>query len=154
MSEHFCITLIAKKSSTTKEKIKKKLAEFGLFEGRNTTSYFGNKEVLVYFGSNEETNFIELTIAISEQVFHKQKLNEELKIFTTFFDSCFKSCNNLLFALCSYELNGYLLSKVNNLQDFDLKLLGNFPLVYKRNNEESLLSLILNLQAQNIFSIL
>lgn len=152
MPEYFNISIIARKTDTSKETLNGCLIEkFGLSEGENKAEFFEKKEVLVSYFDDENADFIEICISISEQIFHKDTFQDELNVFTSFNNICFEYSKELLFALCSYELNGYLLGDIRELTDFTDDFLSKFPLAYKRQKDQEKPFMMLNLEAQNIF---
>src|SRR5688572_7884159 len=116
MPEYFDVSLIVKKTEASKEIISKCLIdEFELSQGENKAKYFADRNVLVSFIEDDEADFEEIFIGFPDQVFHKDKFEEELKVFTSFIGSCFECCSELRFALCSYELNGYFIGEAKKL---------------------------------------
>lgn len=126
MPEYFEISLIAKKTERTAPTIKDFLAaNFDIVEGRYICQYFENREVVFFIVDNAETHvdFEEIAISLPEQVFHRNILDTDLIKITDFVNSCFEHCEQIIFAVCSYEINGYLLSEVPKLEEFDDKFL-------------------------------
>jgi hypothetical protein len=151
MGEYFDISLIVRKTNDSKKSLDKFLNdEFGLSEGENEVVYFGGRKILISSFEDEEIDFDEISIAFREQIFHKKTFKEELQPFTFFIDRCFEWCNEIQFALCSYELNGYLLRNTKMLKEFNEELLKKFPIVYKRDERQKFPMLIINLEAQEI----
>jgi hypothetical protein len=153
MPEYFDISFITKRTETSREELSRHLIEkFGLLKGENETEYFGNRKVLVSHIEDEESEFDEICIGFAEQIFHKENFEKELSIFTYFINICFECCNDIQFALCSYELNGYLLGRTRKLNEFNDELLREFPIYYKRNNAQGCPLMVLNLEAQEILT--
>ena len=146
MPEYFDLSLIARKSASVRKKMMECLKTFGLAEGEHEVTFFGGKTVLVTYLDDDNRDFDEVSIGFSNQVFHKENFKEELEIFSTFVNGCFDCCEEIDLAVCSYELNGYLLACINNKTDFKEDLLRKFPIVFKRNQPMQL-----NLEAQEIF---
>jgi hypothetical protein len=156
MPEYFDISLITRKTEKAKEHLYTCLFEkFGLARGKNKFEYFGSKEILVFdIDDDNENDFTEICIGLPDYIFHKDIFDNELRIFTSFINTCFECCNELEFALCSYELNGYLLGTTKKLNEFDDKLLNKFPLSYKRQEGIAKPLVVVNLRAQDIFPFL
>lgn len=153
MAEYFDISLIVKKTATSSQKMKKCLAEkFGLHEGENTIEYFPDQEILLSSFEDENRDFDEISLGFPEQTFHRNRFKKELEIFTSFINTCFECNYELQYAVCSYELNGYLLGRVERLKDFNDELLSKFPIVFKREIENDQPKLLLNLEAQEILT--
>jgi len=151
MPEYFDISLIQRKTDTSKEVLDRCLLEnFGLEEGENKVPYFGNRKVLVSVFQEDESDFDEICIGFPEQTFHKDSFDNEVEFFTSFVTVCFQSCPEIEFALCSYELNGYLLRNTKKLKELTNELLNKFPIVYRRQEEHKSPLLELNLGAQEI----
>lgn len=150
---HFEISFIFNKSDSTKKGLFDIFFQkFNLSEGENQESYFGKRKVIVFFVEDEDTDFDEICVSLSEQHFHREYFDSELKIFTNFVNQCFADDSNLKYALCSYELNGYLIGRINKIHDFDNNaFLKRFPIVYKRKATISFPFLETNTEAQEIF---
>jgi hypothetical protein len=153
MPEYFDISLIVKRTDTSKEKIGKCLIEkFGLLEGENKAEYFDNRKVLVSYIEDDESDFDEICIGFAEQIFYKEYFEKKLGVFTSFINICFECCSDVQFVLCSYEINGYLLDGTKKLNEFNDELLRKFPIYYKRKNEQGHSLVVLNLEAQEILT--
>ena len=151
MPEFFDISLISKKTSTSKYEVFNCLTHFGLHEGENTSSLFPGKQIIVSCFEDEESDFDEISMGIAEQRFTKKNFDSELKPITDFVNHCFQCNPNLEYALCSYELNGYFIGEVKKLKDFSEEFLKRFPVIYKRKSPLKLPYLETNLDAQEIF---
>ena len=116
MSEYFDISLIVEKSSVSRMKMNACLSNLGLSEGGNNTYLFGYRKILISFTDDEEADFEEINIGIPELCFHKESFEDELKVITNFINQFFESNDSLKYALCSYELNVYLISGMKWLQ--------------------------------------
>lgn len=152
MAEYFDISIIGKKTNSSRLEMNACLNQFELSEGENDTELFGGRQIIVTFIDNEETDFEEVSIGLPEQYFHKDSFEGELSEFTDFITKWFKYNANLKYALCSYELNGYIIGRTKKLQDFNDDLLKRFPIVYKRTEFSELPALQTNLEAQEIFA--
>jgi hypothetical protein len=153
MPEYFDVSLIVTKTETSKEEMSKFLIEhFGLLEGENITQYFDNRKVLVSYIEDDESDFDEICIGFTEQIFHKKTFEKELEIFTSFITICFECCNEIQYAVCSYELNGYLLSNTKKMNEFNDELLSKFPIYWKRKEKQEDTLMVLNLEAQEILT--
>jgi hypothetical protein len=153
MPEYFEISLITRKTDSSKATVSKCLLEnFGLAEGKNKAGAFGNRNVIVEFYEGDTgRDFNKIFVCFSEQVFHKDNFEKELSIFTSFITTCFECCPEVEFALCSYEINAYLLRNTKKLKDFNDELLNKFPISYRRQIGQKHPLLGLNLEAQDIF---
>ena len=151
MSEYFDISLIGEKSSVSRMKTNACLSKLGLSEGENNTYLFGYRKILICFIDDDEADFEEISIGIPELCFHKENFDDELKVITNFINQFFESNDCLKYALCSYELNGYLLSGMKELQEFNNDILSKFPIVYERRDSYVLPSLLINIESQDIF---
>ena len=152
MGEYFDVSLIIKRTEGSFEKMTDCLfSKFKLLEGENKIESFKDKIILMTCYKNEEMNFDEICLGFSNQTFHKDEFKNEINIFTSFLQICFECNSALQYALCSYELNGYLIGEVKSLEDFNDKLLRKFPVVYQRNEGQINPDLILNLKAQNLW---
>jgi len=151
MPEYFDISLIVKKTDDSKEKIRKCISEkFGLREGENKIEHFLNQEVVVSTFEDEARNFDEISFGFPDHTFHKNAFETELKVFISFINFCFECSKELQYAVCSYEMNGYLLGRIERLEDFNDALLSKFPIVFKRDKGKEQPTLLLNLEAQEI----
>lgn len=151
MAEYFDVSLILEKSILSKGRIIKCLRKFGLSEGENKISNFGNKTVIVSCIEDEQADFLEVSIGFSGQVFHENLFKKELKPFTTFIGECFECSSSVVYALCSYELNGYLIGDIKNITDIK-NILNKFPIVYMKNVKNIIPDIIINISAQEIFN--
>jgi hypothetical protein len=153
MPEYFDISLIMTKTENSKEEMSKCLIEnFGLLEGENITQYFDSRKVLVVYIEDDESDFDEICIGFAEQIFHKKTFKKELEVFTSFITTCFECCNEVQYAVCSYELNGYLLGSTKKLNEFNDELLSKFPIYWKRKYKQEDTLMVLNLEAQEILT--
>lgn len=105
------------------------LGKFGLTVGKNKTKLFGGEQIIISFIEDEETDFEEIYIGIPEQHFHKESFDDELKRITDFINLFFECNTSLKYALCSYELNGYLIRGVKSFHEFSNDLLRKFPII-------------------------
>ncbi|WP_295673924.1 hypothetical protein [uncultured Mucilaginibacter sp.] len=151
MAEYFDISLIIKKTNTSKAVVGHYLARYGLSEGQNDSEYFSGNKVILSTIDDEELDFHEIVISLSEYIFHKETFEIELSYLTRFINKCFEDCNDIVFALCSYELNGYLLAGIKKLSGITEELLCKFPICYLRQDKDKHPYLKLNLIAQEIW---
>jgi|SRR6218665_84262 len=152
MPEYFDISFIGKKTSKSKSEMDTCLSLFCLFEGENKSYLFEGKQIIVSYFDDEGSDFDEITIGIPGQRFNKETFDSELKPFTNFVNRCFECNPNLQYALCSYELNGYLIGQVKKIQDFrNDEFLKRFPIIYKQVAPLELPRLEINTEAQDIF---
>ncbi|PKP21759.1 MAG: hypothetical protein CVU04_00855 [Bacteroidetes bacterium HGW-Bacteroidetes-20] len=151
------ISFIYKKSDNNSKEIISFLSkEYSLNIGENENTFWGKRKIVVFrteLFDEIETDFDEICVSISNQVFHKDTFDNELMIFTNFINHCFEYNQDIQYVVCSYELNGYLLSKFKRLNDFEnIKLINFFPVMYKRDNSNKILTLFLNFKAQDMFT--
>ena len=151
MPEYFDISLIVNKRNNSGNKICNFLKKMNLSEGENESEYFENRKIIVSIFDYEDTDFYEICIGIPEQIYHKEVFENELKQLTSFIHECLKHNNFIQYALCGFELNGYLLKDIRNLQDFNCNLLNKFPIAYCRNEILSSPLPLVNFSAQDIF---
>lgn len=151
MPECFDISFITGKTCMSRTEMDTCLGKFGLTEGRNKTKLFGGKQIVISFIEDKETDFEEISIGISEHHFHRESFDDELKGITNFINHFFECNTSLKYALCSYELNGYLLRGVKSLNEFNNDLLRKFPIIYARKEPFEPPSLQINLESQEIF---
>lgn len=151
MAEYFDISLIVKKTNTSKSELDVCLNQF-VYEGKNSSALFVNKEIIVSHFEDEESDFDEISIGIPNQQFSKENFENELLELTDFVNSCFECNSNLKYALCSYELNGYLISRIKKIQDFNNdEFLKKFPIIYKQIDLLERPKLELNIGAQKMW---
>lgn len=151
------ISFIYKKSDNISKEIISFLSkEYSLNIGENENTFLGNRKIVVFrtvLFDEIETDFDEICVSISNQEFHKDTFENELMIFTNFINHCFEFNQDIQYVVCSYELNGYLLSKFKRLNDFEnINLINFFPVMYKRNNSNKIPTLFLNFKAQDMFN--
>jgi len=152
MPEYFDISLIGKKTETSKSEIDACLTRLGLSKGENNSNLFEGKQIIVSFFDNEESDFDEISIGISEQRFNNENFESELNHYSNFVKHCFECNPNLEYALCSYELNGYLIGQIKKIQDFNNDtFLEQFPIIYRRTVPFGPPKLEINKDAQEIF---
>lgn len=152
MPEFFDISLIGRKTCTSKSEMEACLSQLGLSEGENNSDFFLGKQIIVSCFEDEESDFDEMSVGIPEQLFTKENLDIELEPITNFVNQLFRCNPNLEYALCSYELNGYLIGKVKEIQGFNNdEFLNRFPIVYKRRENVKQPYLQINTEAQEIF---
>ena len=153
MPEFFDITLIGKKTNNSKLEMAECINKLGLLSEGNISNNFDCKNLIVSNIEDGEDNFEITTISIPGLVFKQCSFDDELTRITTFVNHCFEISPNLQYALCSFEINGYLIDNRRNIQDFDTdSFLEQFPIVYKRIGIQETPKLVLNLNAQDIFS--
>lgn len=158
MPEYFIISLISKhqgKNSLVSECLADR---FNLHEGENSFvnskyTLLNNKKIICGIFEYENCDFDEYCISFPEWKFHEKSFKNEIALFTTFIDDCFEVCKDIEFALCSYEINGYLLGKINQFNDLNAQFLLQFPIVYSRQKNTTKPLLTLNLDAQDIFTL-
>jgi hypothetical protein len=152
MPEYFDISLIAPKTKSLKSEIEFCLNKLGLSEGENTSDIFSGRQILVSIIDADESDFEELSIGLPEQVFYKGTFEEDLKKLTIFINRFFECNSNFNYALCSYELNGYLIGSIKKYEQFsNTDFLKRFPIIYERKSPLGLPLLKTNTDAQEIF---
>ncbi|WP_126973644.1 hypothetical protein [Gynurincola endophyticus] len=152
MPEYFDISLIAPKTKSSKSEIEFCLNKLSLSEGENTSDIFSGRQILVSIIDAEESDFEELSIGLPEQIFYKETFEEDLKKLTIFINRFFDCNSNFNYALCSYELNGYLIGSIKKYEQFsNTAFLKRFPIIYERKSSLGLPLLKTNTDAQEIF---
>lgn len=166
MLECFEISIITDKKKTTASTIERIFnKEFSLKNGENhlENSHFiilNKRAVLLSIYDNKDCNFIESVLSFSDVKFHKNSFENEFEKVIKFIDFCFKVENNILYAFCSYELNGYLLGEIKKWQNIDKGLMLKFPIVFINPKKINIAltgkkldnsNVILNFEAQEIF---
>jgi len=152
MPEYFDISLIAPKTRSSRSEIELCLNKIGLSEGENTSKIFSGKQILVSIIDVDGCDFEELSIGLPGQVFHKDTFEEDLKKLTIFINCLFKYNGSFNYALCSYELNGYLIGHIEKYEKFgNADFLKRFPIIYERKSPLGLPVLTTNADAQDIF---
>jgi hypothetical protein len=133
MPEYFDISLIGPKTNSSTREIEACLNKLGFSKGENASKQFSGVPILVSVMDSEDIDFEELSIGLADWLFHKPVFDEELKLITNFVEELFECNSNFQYALCSYELNGYLIGGVNKFEEFsNASFLNRFPIVYKR----------------------
>ncbi|THF48485.1 hypothetical protein E6C50_14475 [Flavobacterium supellecticarium] len=151
MPEYFDISLIAPKTKSSKSEIEFCLNELELSEGENTSEIFSGRQILVSIIDADESDFEELSIGLPEQFFYKDTFKEDLKKLTIFINRFFECNGSFNYALCSYELNGYLIGSIKKYEEFsNTDFLDRFPIVYERKSPLGLPLLKTNVDAQEI----
>lgn len=125
--------------------------EYGLTKGQNMASAFNGRKVIVFILKINDTDYDEICVDFADQVFHEETFEKEVAELTGFVNNCFEHNPKLKYALCSYELNGYFLSDIKRLKDFDDNLLKRFPFAYKREEAHKPPILQINKEAQDVF---
>ena len=121
----------------------------GISKGECILKDFPKNKAHVDDYSFDDNDYIEISISISNLYFHKETFNSELYLISKFINQCVKIYNKITYALCSYELNGYLLGGITKMQEFeDPVFLCQFPIVYSFYPKKDV---IVNLNAQDIF---
>jgi len=152
MQEYFDISFIAPKTKSSKSEIEFCLNKFGLTEGENICEIFSGRQILVTIIDADESDFEELSIGLPEQIFYKVTFEEDLKKLTIFINRFFECNSNFNYALCSYELNGFLIGSIKKYEEFsNTDFLKRFPIIYERKLPYGLPSLKTNTDAQEIF---
>lgn len=149
--EYFEISLISKNIIDSLSSKMDCLRKLGLTEGKNQTDFFEGKQILVAFIGTNDEDYDELLISLPDQYFHKDSFKDELNVITNFVNKCFEYNEDIEYALCSYEMNGYILSSVYHFKDLKDEVLKKFPVVYKKNINSIFPNLEINLDAQDIF---
>ena len=154
MPEYFDISFIAPGTSSSRYEMESCLNYVGLSEGENVTKLFSGRQIIATIIDDSEADFEELSIGIANQVFHKKTFEKEIEELTSFVNHCFEYNANLKYALCSYELNGYLLRGLKKIKDFNNSyFLKRFPIVYERKNAFEQPLLQINKESQDIYNI-
>jgi hypothetical protein len=152
MPEYFDISFVAPKTKSSKSELELCLNKFGLSEGGNTYEIFSGRQILVSIIDADESDFEELSIGLSDQVFYKVTFEEDLKKLTIFINRFFECNSNFSYALCSYELNGFLIGSIKKYEEFsNSDFLKRSPIIYERKLLCGLPSVKTNTNAQEIF---
>lgn len=153
MPEYFDISFIVEKKPEALTNVKHCLENFGLFEGENPgrNSVLEMEDILVSYYEGEVEDFDEVTIGIPNQVFHATTFEKDLEKFSVIVNKCFESTDALKFALCSFEINSYLMRDTSKLVQMDGLFLLKFPIVYKKSRKLLTPELLTNLKAQNLW---
>ncbi len=140
MPEYFDLSFLIARNTCKTSKIKTMLDQkVGLKEGKNNLaesnfSILVKHEVFLSIFDNSGYDFVELMIGFPRQVFHRAAFNEELESLCELVDFCFGFDGNIKYALCSYELNGYLLGGIVEWKTITRDLLLKFPIVFINKN--------------------
>jgi len=159
MPEYFEISLIVDKKKHQKEYTKKHLINrYNLHEGKNhieSNKYplLENRNVQVGIYEHADTDFEEFCIGLPDYIFSRNTFKMQLQQLTDIVETCFKDCESILFAVCSYEINGYLIGDKKKIKDFDAEFLKRFPIVYSRDSHSQNPVITITLEAQDIFSL-
>lgn len=149
MPEFFDISLIAKRTYNSRNTLHD-LVELEIFSNwKKEMHILDEQDLIISKIEDDEADFEEVVVSIRDLIFHKEFFDSELSEITRFIEGCFARNNNLSYALCSYELNGYLISNRKSIENFNNEFLENFPIVYKRIQNQ--FSVQINFNAQNIF---
>jgi hypothetical protein len=149
MPEYFDISLIIRRDDDRTIKDYRRL--LGLMEEFNFFPSFGSRFFLTTEMDDAGTGFFELSLGFPGYRFSPLHFIDELHSFTVFVNDCFGRCENICFALCSYELNGMLIGGIRRLENIDNDFLMRFPIAYKRMKGREQPELLINLDAQDLF---
>jgi|WetSurMetagenome_2_1015567.scaffolds.fasta_scaffold520799_1 hypothetical protein len=152
MPEYFNISFILKKTKVQPKVLFQFLdKKYEISEGKKTSKYFGGRSIIVFKSISEKTDFIEVCVNIPNQLFFKNYFNEDEDVerITNLVNDCFLNFSEVQYALCSYEINAYLIGKVNSLNQINFNFLEKFPISYFKENE--IIVRKINHKAQNIF---
>ncbi|GAA4335217.1 hypothetical protein GCM10023149_43090 [Mucilaginibacter gynuensis] len=150
MPKYFDITLIAEQFEKSQTVIGDCLNSLGIYHGIKDETYFKGKIILFNYIENETLSFDEICISIEDLVFHQETFKYEIGMLTSLVTSVINCIEEVQFALCSYELNGYLLSEINKIEDINDTLLSKFPIVYKHDRYSKSIDMSINYTAQNL----
>jgi hypothetical protein len=157
MSECFQISFISRKDKTTSANLEDLVTDFsGLHMGDNNKvpsriDFLDNREINVSIFPGEDCDFDELLFSVSGYKLTESNFDRELEKIDELASTVFAEVKSTVYALCSYELNGYLLSSVKSVDAVE-DILSKFPVVYRAQFDKHEPSRRLNLQAQDLFS--
>jgi hypothetical protein len=169
MSEYFEISFLFKNDKKVLNNIKKAFeVKLNIREKENyiKTSNFKllkKREALLLYYNFEKTDFYQFIVCLPSQIFHRDSFNVELEQVCTFVDFCLGLNDEILYALCSYELNVYLLDDVYTLNSIDQEVIARFPIAFtKKTIKTDILpskqlrhsNLFINHGAQDLFSVM
>lgn len=139
MGEQFGFSLISKKGNYNKDIVKEIqiLIEGFLLKNATWINEFQKGDIpsshKFFLSENDsEIDYDEIFFSIESFKFQKDRFEKQLSCIEAFAEFLFDIDKELIFILCSYELNGYLLSNVKRLKYFDNKFLEMFPFVFSR----------------------
>ena len=150
MPEYFSISFIMN-NMVTDVAIENCLRQNKLKPGQNESNTILGTPVLTTIYKFDWLDYIEIEVAIPNQIFHKEKFDLELNPITELVKSFFERLDDIVYAVCSYEINSNLLGKVSELDEIK-NILETFPIAYKRDSNSSLPIILINLDAQDIFT--
>lgn len=152
MPEYFDISLIGKRADAAPFNMQGLIKQLGLIEGENTTKFFGGKKIVVSIIDHEKSDFVELSLGLTNQHFCEENFDSELHKIADFINHCFLLDANLQLALCSYEMNGYFLGQIMKFDELiEDEKLNCFPIVFRRFEGAALPKVKINLNAQDLF---
>lgn len=148
MNEFFDISLILLKNDRVNfgdidTIIQEKLGfKFGM-NNQVSNSYFllNDKNVGLFKYEYLNHEFMEYTISIENFELHPQRYKEEFLKIQELVNELFAISDHFLFALCSYEINAYFLSKIYKIEEFTTEFLSKFPFVVSRVNNKEIFKL-------------
>jgi len=155
MSECFQISIIVRKIYTSIDSIESfvtgilDLTIGDNYVSESKFSLFKKRDVNVSVFKDEDCDFDELLFCVSDYVLGRDNFDVELAKLGEFGHEVFARQSGVYCILCSYELNGYLLSDVKSVDQIGQKF-GNFPIIFSI--EEGRITQKININAQDIFS--
>ncbi len=150
MPEYFSISFIMN-NMVTDVAIENCLHHNKLKVGQNESNIILGTSVLTTIYKYDWLDYIEIEVAIPNQIFHKEKFDLELNTITELVKSFFECLDDIVYAVCSYEIGSNILSNVSELDEIK-NILEKFPIAYKRDSNSSLPIILINLDAQDIFT--
>ena len=128
--------------------------------GRSDFAILKNRIASLAIFDNKTHNFVEFMLGFPCKIFHKNSFNKELESLVHLVEFCFKKNCGILYVLCSYELNGYILGGVTDWKRIDSNLLKKFPIAFVNKKIKvgdspqygfKLFDLFVNHKAQDLF---
>ena len=169
MPEYFEISFLFRNKKQNLNEIKNKFsAEFGIRDGEH---YVGEskfpilkkRDVSLLYYNFEGTNFYQFIIGLPNKFFHTKSFDFELKELSDFVDACFELHDEILYALCCYELTVNFLEDIDFLEGVDDEIINMFPIAFVKKDIMVGLTptkklknsnLFVNHDAQDLFSVM
>lgn len=153
MPEYFVISLIKRRTITAVPDVEKCLDSLEIHLGSSYSQLFPGKEIVMFTIDDDNTDYQEIVISIPEYRFTRETLARDLEPITYLIESVFACDKRVEVALCAFEINGYLLEGLTFSEVCDEMFTRKFPIVFKRSATATSVSIDLNLDAQDIFSV-
>jgi hypothetical protein len=151
MPEYFVISLIKRKAIRALPDVEECLRRLEIRFGNSSTPLFPGKEIITFAIDDDKADYEEIVISIPEYRFTRETLSKDLEPISCLIESVFACDKDVVVALCAYEINGYLLDGLTFDEVCDETLMRRFPIVFKRSDTSTLISVTTNFNAQDIF---